>query len=90
MARQNRFTYARQALDKMGGREGDAINLIVAWYKSDSEVRLAFLPEEKIVRSLARQAIQAWQSPAWHRANGTRPALSRAAADQTSCRSRPR
>jgi hypothetical protein len=41
MAKKTAVDYAHQALDRMGGKEQEAVNLLVAWCQAQSEVREA-------------------------------------------------
>jgi hypothetical protein len=53
-----RFDYAREALQKTADDERQAVNLLVRWYRQNSEVREAFIPATGVIEKWARQAVR--------------------------------
>ena len=53
-----RYDYAREALGKTADDEREAVNLLVRWYRQDSEVREVFIPPGAVLEKWARQAVR--------------------------------
>lgn len=57
MTKKTAADYAREALARMGGKQDEAVNLLVQWAKAGSDVYDAFIPQDELAKR-ARQTVR--------------------------------